>query len=48
MLPVERVEVPAGSKVTFAPGGYHLMLMQPSGKVTAGDWIKIILESCVR
>lgn len=44
MLPVERVEVPAGGKVAFAPGGFHLMLMQPNRKVEVGDRIKITLE----
>lgn len=44
MRPVERVEVPAGGKVTFAPGGFHLMLMQPNRKVTVGDRIEITLE----
>ena len=44
MLPVERVEVPAGGKVTFAPGAFHLMLMQPNRKVAVGDRIKITLE----
>lgn len=44
MLPVERVEVPAGGKVAFAPGGYHLMLMQPTRKVAAGDRIQVTLE----
>lgn len=44
MLPVERVEVPAGGKVTFASGGFHSMLMQPNRKVAVGDRINITLE----
>ena len=44
MLPVERVEVPAGGKIAFAPGSFHLMLMQPTRKVAAGDRIQITLE----
>lgn len=44
MLPVERVEVPAGGKVAFAPGSYHLMLMQPTRKVAAGHRIQVTLE----
>lgn len=43
MLPVERVEVPAGGKAAFAPGGFHLMLMQANRKVAVGDRIKITL-----
>lgn len=44
MLPVERVEVPAGGKLAFAPAGFHLMLMRPNRKVEVGDRIKITLE----
>lgn len=44
MLPVERVEVPAGGKVAFVPGSYHLMLMQPTRKVAVGDRIQVTLE----
>ena len=43
MMPVERVEVPTGGKVAFAPGRYHLMLMQPTRKVAPGDRIQITL-----
>ena len=44
MLPVEKVKVPAGGTVAFAPGSYHLMLMQPTRKVAAGDRIQVTLE----
>jgi copper(I)-binding protein len=44
MLAVERAEVPAGGKVAFAPGSYHLMLMQPTRKMAAGDRIQVTLE----
>ena len=30
---VDKVEVPAGGGVSFAPGGYHLMCMNPHMKV---------------
>lgn len=29
MMPVEKVEVPAGGSFEFKPGGYHLMCMEP-------------------
>jgi copper(I)-binding protein len=44
MLPVDRVEVPAGGTLAFAPSGYHLMLTKPSRKVAVGDRIAITLE----
>lgn len=44
MLPVDRVEVPAGGTLAFAPSGYHLMLMRPSQKVAVGERIPITLE----
>jgi copper(I)-binding protein len=33
MMDVPNVAVPPHGSVTFAPGGYHLMCMQPSMKV---------------
>jgi copper(I)-binding protein len=44
MVPVEKIEVPPGGTVTFAPGGYHLMMMQPRGKVAVGEKIPVTLE----
>lgn len=44
MLHVEQMEVPARGKVVFAPGGYHLMLMQPGAKVAVGQRVPITLE----
>ncbi len=32
MVPVASVAVPPGGAVSFAPGGYHLMCMQPRMK----------------
>lgn len=44
MLHVDSVDVPAGGKVSFAPGGYHLMLMQPTRKLAPGERIPVMLE----
>jgi len=44
MQPVDRIEVPAGGEVAFAPGGYHLMLMQPARNIAVGDRIPVTLE----
>jgi copper(I)-binding protein len=41
MIDVPDVTVPAHGSVTFAPGGYHLMCMQPSMKI--GDTVKMTL-----
>ena len=35
------VQVPAGGKVEFVPGGRHLMLMQPSRTLKVGDEVSI-------
>ncbi|MEO8273503.1 MAG: copper chaperone PCu(A)C [Chloroflexota bacterium] len=43
MHPVARVEVAAGSTVTFQPGGYHLMFMQLSGTIEIGGTVQIDL-----
>src|SRR5206468_2954571 len=36
MLDVKSVTVPAGGTVSFAPGGYHLMCMNPAAAMTPG------------
>ena len=38
---VETVAVPAGGTLQFAPGGYHLMCMEP--KLKRGDTISVTL-----
>jgi copper(I)-binding protein len=42
MMDVQAVTVPAHGSVTFAPGGYHLMCMQPSMK--PGEKIAVTLS----
>lgn len=44
MVHVAKVEIPAHGKLVFAPGGYHLMLMQPKRALHVGDKVKITLE----
>jgi periplasmic copper chaperone A len=38
---VDKVPLPANGKVAFAPGGYHVMLMQPKHPVNAGDKVVV-------
>lgn len=44
MRPLERVTVAPGQRVTFAPGGMHLMLMQPKRALHPGDKVAIRLR----
>ena len=44
MRHVAQLEVPAGSTLSFAPGGYHLMLMQRQGLLAPGDQVEVILQ----
>jgi len=44
MVHVERLELAPGLSVTFAPGGYHLMLMRPRRALKAGDRVPITLR----
>jgi periplasmic copper chaperone A len=44
MEDVDRVAVPPGGTVSFAPGGYHLMCMQPSAQITPGGNIVVALK----
>jgi hypothetical protein len=43
MKQLPRVELPAGGAVTFAPGGYHLMLLGLAKPVKAGDAVPATL-----
>jgi copper(I)-binding protein len=44
MRPLERLEVPAGARLTLAPGAEHLMLFDASRALVAGDTVKITFE----
>jgi hypothetical protein len=44
MVMVKSIPVPAHGKVTFAPGGYHLMCMSPTKDVVKGHSIPVTLR----
>jgi copper(I)-binding protein len=44
MLAVKSLEIAPGKTVTFAPGGYHLMLVRPKGALGVGGHIYITLR----
>lgn len=44
MVHVGKIEVPAGGRLEFAPGGYHLMLVQPTRELSFGERIPMTLE----
>lgn len=41
---VDRVIVPAGGTVRFAPGGYHLMCENPNAKMKVGSKVGVLLK----
>ena len=43
MANVDTVAVPAGGTLDFAPGGYHLMCMQPKASLTPGSKASVTL-----
>jgi periplasmic copper chaperone A len=43
MQKLDRVPLPAGGRVTFAPGGYHLMLLGLTKALKAGDTVPATL-----
>jgi periplasmic copper chaperone A len=43
MRKLDRVALPVGGRVTFAPGGYHLMFMGLKRPLKAGDSLPAIL-----
>jgi hypothetical protein len=42
MMDMQTITIPANGSVTFAPGGYHLMCMQPKMKI--GDQLPVTLS----
>ncbi len=44
MIHQPTIEIPAHGSQTFAPGGYHLMLMHPKMPLKAGDRVDITLR----
>ena len=44
MMPVAKIEVPANSRVSLAPNGYHLMLFGLKSKLSAGSKVKVTLQ----
>lgn len=43
MSAVDHVDIAPGATLRFAPGGYHLMLMQARKPVTAGERVPVTL-----
>jgi copper(I)-binding protein len=43
MVPVPRLALEPGEEVKFAPGGYHLMLMERTRPLAVGDEINVTL-----
>jgi copper(I)-binding protein len=43
MRPVSSIELPANKPVTLAPGGYHVMLMELTQSLKAGDSVPLTL-----
>lgn len=43
MQHVPRVDVPSGGSASFAPGGYHLMCMQPGTAMKPGGAVPVTL-----
>jgi hypothetical protein len=44
MSDVAKVAVPSGGEVKFAPGGYHLMCMDPKPAISPGHMVPIALQ----
>lgn len=44
MVPVKSLPVPAHGTLSFAPGGYHLMCMQPQASMAIGKSVPVTLK----
>jgi len=43
MRPIEKLDLPAGKKVSLKPGGYHIMLIDLAAPLTVGQQIDLTL-----
>ncbi len=44
MMPVDRVDLPAGQEVIFEPGGRHLLLIDLTKELNTGDRFTLVLH----
>lgn len=44
MVHQSQVAIPSGGRIEFKPGDYHLMLMRPDRRFTAGEQIDVVLK----
>ena len=44
MVPIEKLEIPAGDTISLDPGGIHLMLINPLHPLRAGDTVTLIIH----
>ena len=44
MRAIEKLVIPANSKVEFAPSGKHFMLIEPSSTLKSGDVVSVIFK----
>lgn len=45
MRSIDRLQIAAGASIALAPGGKHLMLMQPQRELKAGDRVAVRLRT---
>jgi copper(I)-binding protein len=43
MMPVERIDVPAGGTTSLEPGGYHVMLLDLAAPLETGEELELTL-----
>ena len=44
MIPVEKLQIPAGSEISLEPGGMHLMLFNPRRLLREGDSVTLVIH----
>ena len=44
MVPVDRIELPAGATASLQPGGYHVMLLDLVAPLAEGDQLELTLS----
>jgi copper(I)-binding protein len=44
MVPIEKLEIPAGESISLTPGGIHLMLINPLRPLRVGDTVTLVIQ----
>ena len=44
MVPIKKLQIPAGERISLEPGGIHLMLINPQRPLREGDTVTLVIH----